>query len=131
MRILLALAALLLAGGTASADPFTVINYECKEIGASKEGIRCAVRQVKDLGPVLLIRILPKPELAEAIERVEYLVARTTQKFYSLGGKWFYVRSVKPNGQVVQRACSRIKGSMTERCHDWYPAKTNQGVKWP
>ena len=115
------------------AGPFGIVRYECANMSAERDGIKCAVapRFVTNQ-PTLLIRVLggtADPE--ERKNRITYMIARTIRSFFLDGGKYVAMRAVNPAGVLVERICHKLKRGLSSDCLDWQPVEGGDLVKWP
>lgn len=135
MKIMMIAIALTLYSSTAFAGRFDVLQYECEEMESNKEGIRCAVVYIDGMGRTLLIRIISKTTNPDANwdRRVKYLIGRTIQNFLAMGGVYIKMRAINPEGQLMERYCTKIKRwkRLAEHCNPWHPADMKDEIRWP
>ncbi len=94
------------ASAPSLAGPFDDINYECRQLDAKRDGIKCLVRY-EGSQPILYIRYLraSREGTKDQQERTRYIVSTTQRNFVALGGVTI-LRRFTLDGIPAQQLCT-------------------------
>jgi hypothetical protein len=117
-----------LIAAPALAHPFDTINYECKQIDAVKDGIKCRVRY-EGSQPILFIRYMYSRKATPNPERTAYLVSTTQRNFVALGGVTI-LRRFTLDGIPAQQLCTSLHRRPIV-CNDPLRVSELENMPWP